>query len=34
METVIDTGRLVLRRFTTDDLDAFYELGSRPEIIR
>ena len=34
MDTVIDTGRLVLRRFTTDDLDAFYELGSRPEIIR
>mgnify|MGYP001362423512 FL=1 len=34
MDTVIDTGRLILRRFTTDDLDAFYELGSRPEIIR
>jgi RimJ/RimL family protein N-acetyltransferase len=34
MDTVIDTGRLVLRRFTTDDLEAFYQLGSRPEIIR
>ena len=34
MATVIDTGRLLLRRFTTDDLDAFYQLGSRPEIIR
>jgi len=34
MDTVIDTGRLVLRRFTADDLDAFYQLGSRPEIIR
>ena len=34
MDTVIDTGRLLLRRFTTDDLDAFYQLGSRPEIIR
>ena len=34
METVIDTGRLLLRRFTTDDLEAFYQLGSRPEIIR
>jgi RimJ/RimL family protein N-acetyltransferase len=31
---LIDTGRLVLRRFVPDDLDAFYELGSRPEIIR
>ena len=34
MDTVMDTGRLLLRRFTTDDLDAFYQLGSRPEIIR
>jgi RimJ/RimL family protein N-acetyltransferase len=34
MDTVIDTGRLLLRRFTTDDLEAFYQLGSRPEIIR
>ncbi len=34
MDTVIDTGRLVLRRFTMDDLEAFYQLGSRPEIIR
>lgn len=34
MDTVIDTGRLILRRFTMDDLEAFYQLGSRPEIIR
>jgi RimJ/RimL family protein N-acetyltransferase len=34
IDAVIDTGRLVLRRFVPDDLDAFYELGSRPEIIR
>jgi RimJ/RimL family protein N-acetyltransferase len=34
MDAVIDTGRLILRRFTTDDLDAFYQLGSQPEIIR
>jgi [ribosomal protein S5]-alanine N-acetyltransferase len=34
METVIDTGRLVLRAFAPDDLDAFFELGARPEIIR
>jgi [ribosomal protein S5]-alanine N-acetyltransferase len=34
MEKVIDTGRLLLRRFVLDDLDAFYELGARPEIIR
>jgi RimJ/RimL family protein N-acetyltransferase len=34
MEKVIDTGRLILRRFTLDDLPAFYELCSRPEIIR
>jgi RimJ/RimL family protein N-acetyltransferase len=34
MEKVIDTGRLILRRFMPDDLPAFYELCSRPEIIR
>jgi [ribosomal protein S5]-alanine N-acetyltransferase len=34
MNKVIDTGRLILRRFTLDDLPAFYELCSRPEIIR
>jgi len=34
MDKVIDTGRLILRRFTLDDLLAFYELCSRPEIIR
>ena len=34
MDRVIDTGRLLLRRFTLDDLPAFYHLASRPEIIR
>lgn len=34
MDKVIDTGRLVLRRFALDDLDAFYQLGARSEIIR
>ena len=34
MDTVIDTGRLLLRRFQADDLEAFYQLCSRPEIIR
>jgi [ribosomal protein S5]-alanine N-acetyltransferase len=34
MDKVIDTGRLILRRFTLDDLPAFYQLASRPEIIR
>lgn len=34
MDKVIDTGRLILRRFTPDDLPAFYQLCSRPEIIR
>ena len=34
MHKIIDTGRLILRRFTLDDLQAFYQLGSRPEIIR
>ena len=34
MNRVIDTGRLILRRFTLDDLPAFYELCSKPEIIR
>ena len=34
MDKVIDTGRLILRRFTPDDLEAFYQLVSRPEIIR
>jgi RimJ/RimL family protein N-acetyltransferase len=34
MDAEIDTGRLVLRRFVPDDVDAFYELVSRPEIIR
>ena len=34
MGKVIDTGRLILRRFTLDDLQAFHQLASRPEIIR
>ena len=34
MNTVIDTGRLILRRFTLDDVPALYQLCSRPEIIR
>jgi RimJ/RimL family protein N-acetyltransferase len=34
MDQVIDTGRLLLRRFETDDLEAFYQLCSRPAIIR
>ena len=34
MDKVIDTGRLVLRKFTLDDLEAFFALCSRPEIIR
>jgi len=34
MDKVIDTGRLILRWFTPDDLPAFYQLCSRPEIIR
>ena len=34
MDKVIDTGRLLLRRFQPDDLEAFFQLCSRPEIIR
>ena len=34
MDQIIDTGRLLLRRFQPDDLEAFYQLCSRPEIIR
>jgi RimJ/RimL family protein N-acetyltransferase len=34
MDKVIDTGRLVLRKFTLDDLEAFFALCSRQEIIR
>ena len=34
MDKVIDTRRLILRRFTLDDLQAFHQLTSRPEIIR
>jgi ribosomal-protein-alanine N-acetyltransferase len=31
---VIDTGRLLLRWFVEDDVEALYQLCSRPEIIR
>jgi ribosomal-protein-alanine N-acetyltransferase len=34
MDTVLQTSRLILRRFTLDDLEAFYQLCSRPEVIR
>lgn len=34
MDKTIDTGRLILRRFTLDDVQAFYQLCSRSEIIR
>lgn len=34
MDRVIDTGRLVLRRFTLDDLQPFFRLVCQPEIIR
>lgn len=34
MEKILDTGRLILRRFTLDDVPALYQLCSRPEIIR
>lgn len=34
MNKVIETERLILRRFQADDLEAFYQLGSRPEVIR
>lgn len=34
MDKVIDTGRLLLRRFVEADLDAFFVLTSHPEIIR
>lgn len=34
MDKVIDTGRLILRRFHEHDLEAFFQLCSRPEVIR
>jgi ribosomal-protein-alanine N-acetyltransferase len=34
MDTVLHTSRLILRRFTLDDLEPFYQLCSRPEVIR
>ena len=34
MDKVIDTDRLILRRFDEHDREAFYQLCSRPEIIR
>ena len=34
MDKVIDTGRMVLRRFYEHDLEAFFQLCSRPAVIR
>lgn len=34
MDKVIDTGRLILRKFDADDVEAFFQLCSRPEVIR
>ncbi len=30
----VETARLLLRWFTWDDIDAFHELGTNPEVIR
>jgi RimJ/RimL family protein N-acetyltransferase len=34
MDKVIDTGRLILRRFHENDLEAFFQLCSQPHVIR
>lgn len=34
MNQVLETERLLLRRFTLDDVAAFYKLGANPEIVR
>ncbi|MGC4895375.1 GNAT family N-acetyltransferase [Micromonospora sp. DT31] len=34
MDTYLDTGRLVLRRFTADDADLLIELDSDPAVMR
>jgi RimJ/RimL family protein N-acetyltransferase len=34
MDKVIDTGRLILRRFHENDLEAFFQLCSQPQVIR
>lgn len=34
MSQALETERLLLRRFTRDDVAAFYELGTNPEIVR
>ena len=34
MEVVLETERLLLRRFTLDDVDALVELDSDPEVTR
>ena len=34
MDKVIDTGRLILRRFHEHDVEAFFQLCSRPAVIR
>jgi ribosomal-protein-alanine N-acetyltransferase len=34
MDKVIDTGRLILRKFDENDLEAFFRLCSQPQVIR
>jgi RimJ/RimL family protein N-acetyltransferase len=34
MQIFLETERLILRRFTPDDVDALYELDSDPEVMR
>ena len=34
MDTVLETERLMLRRFNLEDVEPFFELCSRPEVIR
>lgn len=34
MGGLLETNRLLLRRFTLDDIDAYNELGTNPQIIR
>ena len=34
MESYLETARLVLRRFTADDVDALYDLDADPAVTR
>ena len=34
MHILLDTDRLTLRRFTEDDVDNLFDLGSDPEVMR